>query len=88
MIIWLFLTVMILFIAPTILRIFRVRNYEWYAAKYIFIKVGNIVSCVSTWIVRVITDYPNNNPFWDIKDPFWFSDSIWENSNGWVIYEL
>ena len=48
MIIGLFLTVMILFIAPTVLKVFRVRNYEGYAAKYIFVKVGNIVNCVTT----------------------------------------
>ena len=88
MIIGLFLTVMVLFMAPTVLRLFRVRNSENYAAKYIFVKVGNIVSCVSTWVVKVITDYPNNNPFGDTRDPFWFSDSVWDSSEWVVIYEL
>ena len=88
MIIWLFITVMLLFIAPTLLKIFRVPNPENYSAKFIFAKVGNIVSCVSTWITKVITDYPNNNPFGDTRDPFWFSDSVWDSSEWVVIYEL
>ena len=89
MIIGLFLTVMILFMAPTVLRVFRVRNSEAYSAKYIFVKVGNIVTCVSTWIVKVITDYPNNNPFGDTRDPFWVSQSVWEDYNGSVtVYQL
>ena len=89
MIIGLFLTVMILFIAPTVLKVFRVRNYEGYAAKYIFVKVGNIVNCVTTWIVSVLTDYPNNNPFGDTSDPLWITDAIWWNPNNWVtVYEL
>ena len=88
MIIGLFLTVMILFMAPTVLRIFRVRNSEDYSAKYIFVKVGNIVTCVSTWIVRVLTDYPNNNPFGDSSDPLWITDAFWSSNNWAKIYEL
>lgn len=88
MIIGLFMTVMILFMAPTVLRVFRVRNSENYSAKYIFVKVGNIVTCVSTGIVSVITDYPNNNPFGDTKDPFWVSQSVWEDSDWVTIYQL
>ena len=89
MIIGLFLTVMVLFMAPTVLRVFRVQNSEAYSAKYIVVKVWNIVTCVSTWIVKVITDYPNNNPFGDAKDPFWLSQSVWEDWGNWVtVYQL
>ena len=87
MIIWLFLTVMILFIAPTGLKIFRVQNSESYSAKYIFVKVGNIVSCVTTWISKVLTDYPNNNPFGSTADPFWLSQSAWDSTSV-TVYEL
>lgn len=89
MIIGLFLTVMVLFMWPLILKLFRVQNPDAYSAKYIFVKVGNIVSCVSTWIVSVITDYPNNNPFGHTEDPFWISPGIWSNNgNGMTIYNL
>ena len=89
MIIWLFLTVMLLFMAPTVLKVFRVQNYEGYSAKYIFVKVGNIVTCVSTWIVSVITDYPNNNPFGSTEDPFGIQ-TIWTDSTDTsvTIYQL
>lgn len=63
MIIWLFMTVMLLFMWPTILRLFRLQNADTYSAKYIFVKVWKIVSCVWWWIVAVVKDYPNNNPF-------------------------
>lgn len=89
MIIWLFLTVMILFMAPTILRIFKMSNSDNYSAKYIFIKVWNIVTCVTTWITKVLTDYPNNNPFWDSSDPLWITDAIGWSYNDWIsVYEL
>ena len=76
MIIGLFMTVMLLFMWPTVLRIFKMQNSDNYSAKYIFVKVGQIVSCVWTWIVSVIKDYPNNNPFGDTRDivP---SQSLW-----------
>ena len=77
MIIWLFITVMVLFMAPTILKIFRVPNPDNYSAKYIFVKVWNIVSCVSTWITSVVTDYSNNNPFWDPEYPVWMTETAW-----------
>ena len=80
MVIWLFITVMILFIAPTVLKVFRVPNYENYSAKYIFVKVGNIVNCVTTWVVKVVTDYPNNNPFGSMADPYWTTQTIWTDS--------
>lgn len=90
MIIWLFITVMILFISPTVLKVFRIPNPENYSAKYIFVKVGNIVSCVSTWITKVVTDYPNNNPFGYSVDPFGTTQAISTDSEGdaVTIYQL
>lgn len=90
MIIWLFLTVMILFMWPMILKLFRVQDPDKYSAKYIFVKVWNIVNCISTWVVKVITDYPNNNPFGATSDPLWITQSI---SSDWgetsfSVYEL
>ena len=81
---------MILFVAPTLLKVFRVPNPENYSAKYIFIKVGNIVSCVSTWISKVISDYPNNNPFGSNADPFWTTQTIWVDwaETNVTIYQL
>lgn len=55
-------------------------NAENYSAKHIFVKIGNIVSCVSTWLVRVVTDYPNNNPFGSTDDLYWVSQSVWKPS--------
>ena len=90
MIIWLFITVMLIFIAPTLLSIFRIPNPENYSAKYIFVKVWNIISCVSTGITKIVTDYPNNNPFWSNADPFWTTQTIWTDSAGTAItiYQL
>ncbi len=87
MIIGLFLTVMLLFMWPTMLKLFRMSNSDDYSAKYIFIKIGNIVSCIWTWIVSVITDYPNNNPFWSTADLIWSSQSLW-NWSSMTVYEL
>lgn len=81
MIIGLFLSVMVLFMWPTVLRLFRVQNANDYSAKYIFIKVWSIVNCVSTWVVRVLTDYANNNPFWDAYYPIWDEQAIWNGVN-------
>ena len=86
MIIWLFMTVMLLFMWPTVLRLFRLQNADNYSAKYIFVKVWDIVSCVSSWIVAVVKDYPNNNPFgetWDLIAP---STSVWWDSL--TVYDL
>lgn len=85
MIIWLFMTVMLLFMWPTVLRVFKMQNSEDYSAKYIFVKIWDIVSCVWLGITSVITDYPNNNPFWSTADPFWISQTVWEQTR---IYEL
>ena len=88
MIIWLFITVMVLFMAPTILKVFRVHNPNNYSAKYIFVKVWNIVSCISTWITSVVTDYANNNPFWDTEYPIWIQETAWTLNGDFTIYDL
>lgn len=76
MIIGLFLTVMLLFVWPSLLKAFNMANSEIYSAKYIFIKIGNILTCVSTWITAVVTDYPNNNPF-GYTDDYWGALTTW-----------
>ena len=60
-------------------------NAENYSAKYIFVKIGNIVTCVGTWLVSVVKDYPNNNPFGSTDDLYWVSQTIWETPN---VYDL
>ena len=58
-------------------------------AKYIFVKVGNIVSCVSLWVVSVVKDYSNNNPFWDLYYPIWNNTVVWNGVNSNIsVYEL
>ena len=79
MIIGLFMTVMLLFMGPTILRMFRLQNSDNYSAKYIFVKVGQIVSCIWSWVVAVVKDYPNNNPFGETWDAFAPSQSMWKD---------
>lgn len=86
MIIWLFMTVMLLFMWPTVLRFFRMQNADEFSAKYIFVKVGNIVSCVWAWVVSVVKDYPNNNPFGSTDDAFMYSQSVWDTSL--TVYDL
>lgn len=78
MIIWLFMTVMLLFMWPSLLKAFNMANADSYSAKYIFVKIGNILTCVSTGITAVVTDYPNNNPFGSTTDLYWPSQTIWE----------
>ena len=85
MIIWLFMTVMLLFMWPTILKLFRLQNAETYSAKYIFVKVWNIVSCIWTWIVSVIKDYPNNNPFGSNDDLYGTTQYVGEPSEGNIV---
>lgn len=84
MIIWLFMTVMLLFLWPTLLRLFRMRNADTYSAKYIFVKVGQIVSCISSWIVAVVKDYPNNNPFWSTDDLYGTTQLVGEGNENWI----
>lgn len=86
MIIGLFLTVMLLFLWPTLFKLFRMDNAEIYSAKNIFAKIWNIVSCLSTGVTSVITDYPNNNPFGSTASVWMFSSSATESDL--VIYEL
>lgn len=73
---------------PTLLRFFRMQNADNFSAKYIFVKVGNIVTCVSSWLISVITDYPNNNPFWSEDDVFMYSQSNWNGGNSLTVYDL
>lgn len=77
---------MLLFVAPTVLKVFRVPNPDNYSAKYIFVKVWNIINCVTTWISRVISDYPNNNPFEHDEYPLDLGETDWINSN--AVYDL
>ena len=87
MIIGIFLTVMLLFMGPTLLKLFRLKNSEMYSAKNIFGKMGNIISCLTTWVVSVVKDYPNNNPFGDTTDIY--PSTSTESLDDWLtVYEL
>ena len=89
MIIGLFLTVMLLFMWPTILKLFRMSNTEEYTAKSIFVKIGSIVSCVCFWVAAVVTNYPNTNPFWSNANPFGLGSPAGTTTSSWLtIYEL
>lgn len=89
MIIGLFLTVMLLFMWPSLLKLFRMSNTEEYSAKSIFIKIWSIVSCICSWVTAVVTDYPNTNPFWSNANPFWWWPSAGTTTSNWLtIYEL
>lgn len=89
MVIGLLLTVMLLFMWPWLLKLFRMDNSEDYSARNIFSKIWNIVVCVCTWFTSVLTDYPNNNPFWSTANPFSWSPSAWTTTPSWLtIYEL
>ncbi len=87
MIIGLFLTVMLLFLGPTILKTFKMGDTsEEYSAKYIFGKIWDIVKCATQWITSVLTDYPNNNPFGSEASVWLFSSSATEDDL--TIYKL
>ena len=87
MIIGIFLTVMLLFAGPLLLRFFWGSQGYWYSLGGLFTKMRNVWTCMITWVSSVITDYPNNNPFWDTSDPFW--NYRWSTtSNEITIYEL
>ena len=89
MIIGIFLTVMLLFMGPLLLRFFWGNdNWYWYSLSGLFTKMRNIWACVITWVSSVVTDYPNNNPFGDTSVPFGTSDSSYRSSSDWEIYEL
>ena len=64
MIIWIFLTVMLLFAWPTLLRLFNMPNPGNYSARHIFTKIGSVVSCLTAGVVEVVKDPANNSPFW------------------------
>lgn len=76
MIIGIFLTVMLLFAWPTLLRLFNMPNSGIYSAKNIFNKIGTVVSCLSEWVVYV-TKHPNDGPLW------WSEGSLfgWSSNN-------
>ena len=88
MVLWLFMTVMLLFLGPALLKLFRMQNSDEYSVKYIFVKIGNIMSCVWTWIVSVVKDYPNNNPF-DSSDDLLGTTQTMSSVNNWLtVYDL
>lgn len=86
MIIWLFLTVMLLFTGPTILRVFKVWNSDDFSARFIFQKIGNIVTCFWTGVVSIVRDYPNNNPFGSTAEIISWDSS--QATSDMRIYEL
>ena len=62
------------------------QNADAFSAKYIFVKVGQIVTCVWAWVVSVVKDYPNNNPFGSTDDAFMYSQTVWDT---WLtVYDL
>ena len=88
MVLWLFMTVMLLFLGPALLKLFRMQNSDEYSVKYIFVKIGNIMSCVWTWIVSVVKDYPNNNPF-DSSDDLLGTTQTMNSIDNWLtVYDL
>lgn len=64
MIIWIFLTVMLLFAGPTLLRLFNMPNSGIYSARNIFNKIGTVVSCFTEWVVFVVKN-PDSGPLWN-----------------------
>ena len=64
MIIGLFLTIMLLFLWPQLLRLFNLDNYEAYTARNIFAKIGDVVRGVGEILGVVISDYPTTWGFW------------------------
>jgi hypothetical protein len=65
MIIGLFLTIMLLFLGPQLLKLFRLQNHEVYTARNVFVKMGNIITGVGQILGIVIRDYPTNSGFGD-----------------------
>lgn len=65
MILWIFLTVILLFIFPLIFKRMRVPNSEEYAAKNIFNRAGEVVRWLSNmweWIKEFQTDKQSSFP--------------------------
>lgn len=63
MIIGIFLTVMLLFAWPTLLRLFNMPNSGIYSARNIFSKIWSVVSCLTEWVV-FIAKHPDEGPLW------------------------
>ena len=61
MIIGLFLTIMLLFVGPSLLRLFRLPNYEAYTARNVFVKIWKVISWVGEIVGIVIRDYPGSD---------------------------
>ena len=62
MIIGVLLSVVLLFLVPTVLRAMNVPSYQAYSAKYVFEKVGDIVSYILK-LGNVIKESQENNQF-------------------------
>lgn len=58
MIIGLFLTVMLLFVGPQVLKLFKLSNSEVYTARNVFTKIGDIVTGVGSLVSMAVRDYP------------------------------
>lgn len=58
MVIGIFLVMTFLFIAPQVMRLFKVQNYQEYNAKNIFIKIGTVITSVGEVIGIMVRDYP------------------------------
>lgn len=77
MIIWIFLTVMLLFAWPTLLRLFNMPNPGNYSARNIFSKIGSVVTCLTAGVVTVVKDPANNSPLWSPWNYYgWSSDGV------------
>jgi len=61
LIIGLFLTIMLLFIGPQLLKRVNMPNAEVYTAKSIFAKIGDIAGGIGELVGIVIRDYPDGN---------------------------
>ena len=57
MIIWLILTIVLLFIFPLVFRLFEVEWYQVYTAKNIFNKAGDIIVSLSSLTRNIRTGY-------------------------------
>ena len=88
MIIWIFLTVMLLFAWPALLGVFRMPNPDNYSAKKIFAKIWTVVSCLSEWVVSIVKDPQNNSPLWGVGNFYaWSSDEIVSDDDGNFTWE-
>ena len=60
MIIGLFLTIMLLFVGPSLLKLFKLPNSEAYTARNVFAKIWEVISGVGNIVGIVIRDYPGS----------------------------